>query len=143
MSFVTAQSSPTLGSCRLYLTGKHGGIRAARPAYGTQSGVGLRLRACGDRGPLPLYKLMMNERPKIRLVARFSDVLPNVVAGPLTRGLDRDGVVEHWKTLERIAHLERASPSAAAWCDEQLRGGRAEDVEAVICAAEARGRSGD
>ena len=83
----------------------------------------------------------MNKRPTIRVVPRYSDVLPNVVAGPLTRALDCDGIVEHWQSLERIAYLERECPAAAAWCDEQLRRGYTEDVESVIRMAEAKARS--
>ena len=73
---------------------------------------------------------------QIRMVARYCDVLPSGNPGPLTRALDRDGIVEHWQLLERIAHLERSDPAAAAWCDEQLRRGAHAEAEAVVAAAE-------
>lgn len=82
----------------------------------------------------------MSERPRIRIVERFSDVLPHASAGPITRKLDRDGIVEHWRELERIARLEQDAPAAAAWCDEQLRRGQYTAVASAIEAAEARAR---
>lgn len=84
----------------------------------------------------------MNGRPRIRIVERFSDVLPNISAGPLTHALDRDGIVGHWRDLERVARLERDAPAIAAWCDAQLRVSGCSTIEPILLEAEAKAHFG-